>query len=95
MNSVCRSINLASNIVAPIAVGQVLYFLSQMITAVSIACWNIISFAIEILLLWSIYRENPKLSVKEVHHPKADVLLQGRDQFNDLETAAVIKKCSL
>ena len=76
MNSVCRSINLASNIIAPIAVGQILYLLSQIIAAAIIAAWNVVSFAIEILLLWSIYRENPKLSVKLTE--KKDVLLEGR-----------------
>jgi len=76
MNSVCRSINLASNIIAPIAVGQILYFLSEVIAATSIAGWNVVSFVVEILLLWSIYRENPKLSVKVINE-KQDVLLQG------------------
>jgi len=76
MNSVCRSINLASNIIAPIAVGQILYLLSQIIAAAIIAAWNVVSFAIEILLLWSIYRENPKLSVKLTE--KKDVLLEDK-----------------
>lgn len=65
MNSTCRSIDLATNIIAPIAVGQVMYFLSHIIAAMAIASWNVISFFIEYILLWKIYKDFPRLAVKE------------------------------
>jgi len=73
MNSACRSIDLTTNVVAPVAVGQMLYFLSQIITAAILAAWNVVSFMIEILLLWEIYQENPNLSIKVVEHSKKDI----------------------
>ena len=65
MNSTCRSIDLATNIIAPIAVGQVMYFLSHIIAAIAIASWNIVSFFIEFFLLWNIYQEFPKLAAEK------------------------------
>ncbi|XP_046459342.1 solute carrier family 40 member 1-like [Daphnia pulex] len=64
MNSTCRSIDLATNMIAPIAVGQVMYFLSHIVAAVTIASWNVLSFFIECFLLWRIYKEFPNLAVK-------------------------------
>ena len=64
MNSTCRSIDLATNMIAPIAVGQVMYFLSHIAAAVTIASWNVLSFFIECFLLWRIYKEFPNLAVK-------------------------------
>ncbi|EFX70364.1 putative ferroportin [Daphnia pulex] len=64
MNSTCRSIDLATNMIAPIAVGQVMYFLSHIVAAVTIASWNVLSFFIEGFLLWRIYKEFPNLAVK-------------------------------
>lgn len=77
MNSACRTIDLATNIIAPTAVGQMMYFLSHTVTAMVIVAWNVVTFVIEITLLWLIYRENPKLSVKQMESTKKDVLLQG------------------
>nr|CAH0102250.1 unnamed protein product [Daphnia galeata] len=64
MNSTCRSIDLATNMIAPIAVGQVMYFLSHIAVAVTIASWNVLSFFIECFLLWRIYKEFPNLALK-------------------------------
>ncbi len=64
MNSTCRSIDLATNMIAPIAVGQVMYFVSHIVTAITIAAWNVASFFVECMLLWRIYKEFPKLAVK-------------------------------
>lgn len=77
MNSTCRSIDLATNIIAPIAVGQVMYFVSHIMAAVIIAAWNVVSFFVESFLLWRIYKKFPKLAQKE-KAPKAEVeLLKG------------------
>lgn len=65
LNSTCRSIDLAVNIIAPIAVGQVMYFLSHIIAAVLIAAWNVVSFFVEYIVLRDIYNDNPQLAVKQ------------------------------
>ena len=65
MNSTCRSIDLAVNILAPIAVGQIMYFISHMAAGVVIATWNVVSFFIEYFLLWKIYKEFPSLAVRK------------------------------
>ena len=64
MNSICRSIDLTIGIVARIAVGQLMIFVSQIVTAVTIAGWNVASFSIEYFLLRKIYDENPQLAIK-------------------------------
>lgn len=56
---------MAVNIIAPIAVGQVMYFLSHIVAAVLIAAWNVVSFFVEYLVLRDIYNENPQLAVKQ------------------------------
>jgi iron-regulated transporter 1 len=56
---------LAVNIVAPIAVGQVMYFLSHIVAAVIIAAWNVVSFFVEFLVLRDIYNDNPQLAIKQ------------------------------
>lgn len=73
MNSACRSIDLMTNVVAPVAVGQMLYFLSHNITAAALATWNVVSFVIELVLLWSIYRENPNLAIKIPENSKKEL----------------------
>ena len=65
LNSTCRSIDLAVNIIAPIAVGQVMYFLSHIVAAMLIAAWNVVSFFVEYLVLRDIYNENPQLAIKQ------------------------------
>ena len=70
MNSTCRSIDLATNMIAPIAVGQVMYFLSHIVAAVTIASWNVLSFFIEYFLWWRIYKEFPNLAVKNSTNEK-------------------------
>jgi len=64
---------LAVNIIAPIAVGQVMYFLSHIVAAVLIAAWNVVSFFVEYLVLRDIYNENPQLAIKQnVNKPPVD-----------------------
>lgn len=51
--------------IAPIAVGQVMYFVSHIVAATTIASWNVLSFFIECFFLWRIYLEFPSLAVKD------------------------------
>ena len=80
MNSACRTIDLATNIIVPTAVGQMMYFLSHIVTATIIVAWNVIAFVVEILLLWHIYREYPKLAIKKTDSRKKDALLRDVDK---------------
>lgn len=84
MNSTCRSIDLATNMIAPIAVGQVMYFVSHIVAAVTIASWNVLSFFVEFLLLWRIYLEFPALAVKDKAAVKERQPLNGK--FRQLST---------
>jgi len=64
MNSVLRTIELTTYMVAPIVVGQLFHFAGYVFTGFFIAGWNVVSVALEYLLLNSIYREYPKLDRK-------------------------------
>lgn len=64
--------------IAPIAVGQVMYFLSHIVAAITIASWNVASFFVEYLLLWRIYLEFPDLAVKEKAATQEEQPLQGK-----------------
>lgn len=76
MNSTCRSIDLAINMIAPIAVGQIMFFVSHIVAAIVIAAWNVISFFIEYFLLWNIYKDFPNLKLKNIP-AVSENLLQG------------------
>jgi len=92
MNSACRSIDLMTNVIAPVVVGQMLYFLSQIITAIALATWNVVSFAVEIFLLWKIYEEYPNLAVKAGKDmAKGTPHLNNHISFADAEKEAVPK----
>ncbi|PSN34502.1 hypothetical protein C0J52_13402 [Blattella germanica] len=66
VNSAFRAIDLLTQVVAPVVVGIVQDQISKLISAVSIAVWNICSMFVEYYLLWLIYKENPNLSVKSI-----------------------------
>ena len=83
MNSTCRSIDLATNIIAPIAVGQIMYFLSHFIAAVVIATWNIISFFLEYILLWKIYLEFTKLAIKKTKQDKKEKIQETEETIQE------------
>ena len=51
MNSVLRTIELTTYIVAPIVVGQLFHFAGYIFTGFFIAGWNVVSVALEYLLL--------------------------------------------
>lgn len=90
INSTCRSIDLTTNMIAPIAVGQVMYFVSHIVAATTIASWNVLSFFIECFLLWRIYLEFPSLAVKDQTVISEKQPLQGsNDKESDQPTADV------
>jgi iron-regulated transporter 1 len=65
MTAFLRRIDLTTNILAPIGVGQIFTYGSLFIGAVFIAAWNVISFFIEYYLLWKVYHSVPALASKK------------------------------
>ena len=56
MNSVLRSIELTTHMVAPVLVGQLFSFLGYDWTGIFIAGWNLASVCVEYTLLERIYK---------------------------------------
>jgi hypothetical protein len=66
MTAVLRRIDLTTNILAPVGVGQIMTYGSLFIGAVFIASWNLLSFFVEYYLLWKVYQSVPALAVKTI-----------------------------
>merc|ERR1719210_728626 len=64
MNSILRTIELTTYMLAPAAAGQLFTFCGFGYTGIIIAGWNIISVVIEYVLLALIYRKYPALATK-------------------------------
>ena len=64
MNSILRTIELATYMLAPVISGQLFYFIGYIWTGVFIAVWNGISVVCEYTLLNGIYKRYPKLAEK-------------------------------
>ncbi|XP_039613843.1 solute carrier family 40 member 1 [Polypterus senegalus] len=64
MNATVRVIDQLTNILAPMAVGQIITFGSPLIGCVFISCWNLCSMCLEYYLLRLVYRKTPALAVK-------------------------------
>ncbi|XP_077346927.1 ferroportin-like [Lithobates pipiens] len=64
MNATMRQIDQLTNILAPMAVGQIVTFGSSVIGCAFIAAWNFASMCIEYLVLWKVYQKTPALAHK-------------------------------
>ncbi|XP_053571262.1 solute carrier family 40 protein member 1-like [Bombina bombina] len=64
MNATVRRIDQLTNILAPMAVGQIMTFGSPVIGCGFIAGWNLVSMGVEYLLLWKVYQKIPVLAMK-------------------------------
>ncbi|XP_075036119.1 ferroportin isoform X1 [Mixophyes fleayi] len=64
MNATVRRIDQLTNILAPMAVGQIMTFGSPVIGCGFIAGWNLVSMCVEYLLLWKVYQKTPALAIK-------------------------------
>lgn len=64
MNATVRRIDQVSNILAPMAVGQIMTFGSAMVGCGFISGWNLCSMCLEYYLLWKIYQRTPALAIK-------------------------------
>ncbi|CAI5762094.1 solute carrier family 40 member 1 [Podarcis lilfordi] len=64
MNATIRRIDQLTNILAPMAVGQIMTFGSPVIGCGFISGWNLISMCAEYMLLWKVYQKTPALAHK-------------------------------
>lgn len=64
MNATIRRIDQLTNILAPMAVGQIMTFGSPVIGCGFISAWNLVSMCVEYFLLWKVYQRTPALAVK-------------------------------
>ncbi|XP_077175563.1 ferroportin [Paroedura picta] len=64
MNATIRRIDQLTNILAPMAVGQIMTFGSPVIGCGFISGWNLMSMCVEYLLLWKVYQKTPALAHK-------------------------------
>lgn len=64
MNATVRRIDQLTNILAPMAVGQIMTFGSPVIGCGFIAGWNLMSMCVEYMLLWKVYQKTPALAIK-------------------------------
>ncbi|XP_047629008.1 solute carrier family 40 member 1 [Phacochoerus africanus] len=70
MNATIRRIDQLTNILAPMAVGQIMTYGSAVIGCGFISGWNLVSMCVEYFLLWKVYQKTPALAVKAV--PKVE-----------------------
>merc|ERR1719315_714104 len=68
MNSILRTIELTTYMLAPAAAGQLFTFCGFGLTGLIIAGWNIVSVCLEYLLLALIYKKYPALGHKKNKH---------------------------
>jgi iron-regulated transporter 1 len=61
-----RTIDLTTNILAPLIMGQIITFGSPLAGTIFISSWNFISALIEYFLLYTIYNNVPELGEKSV-----------------------------
>ena len=73
INSTCRSIDWITKGLGPVVVGQMFYNLPQVVVAIIIGSYNFVSFFVEFLILWGLYRDYPKLAIKVVPGEKEHV----------------------
>jgi len=73
MNSILRTIELITYMVAPAVAGQLFTFLGFGFTGIFIALWNIVSVMLEYLLLHLIYNKYPALANKKLSESEQEV----------------------
>ena len=71
MNSILRTIELTTYMLAPVIAGQLFYFIGYMWTGIFIAIWNILSVICEYGLLNGIYHQYPRLAKKVTEGSKS------------------------
>jgi len=64
MNAILRTIDLSTHILAPLILGQIITYGSQLSGVIFIGAWNLISALVEYNLLRAIYKAIPALAQK-------------------------------
>ncbi|XP_035824645.1 solute carrier family 40 member 1 [Aplysia californica] len=65
MTATMRAIDLTTQIVAPIATGQIMTFAGEENGAIFIGAWNLCSVIVEYVLIWKVYNTVPALRKKK------------------------------
>lgn len=78
MNAAFRTLDLTCNIAAPSLAGFLFYLIGNNSTAIAVGCWNVVSLIAEYLLLASIYKKIPNLSIKHFANDTSDEDLSPR-----------------
>lgn len=81
MNATMRRIDQVTNILAPLAVGQVMTLASNVVGCGFILGWNLVSLIVEFFFLSRVYRIVPALSVKPPAVEEDQVYLQRMERM--------------
>ena len=71
VNANVRTIDLVCNLAAPLLTGQLLFFTSHLVTAITVCVWNIVSAVAEFLLLRYIYRSHSALRLEKTRQTQS------------------------
>ncbi|XP_055358936.1 solute carrier family 40 member 1 isoform X1 [Betta splendens] len=85
MNATMRRIDQVTNILAPLAVGQVMTLASNVVGCGFILGWNLVSLIVEFFFLSRVYRIVPALSVKPPAVEVDQVYLQRMERRHSVE----------
>ncbi|XP_046573533.1 solute carrier family 40 member 1-like [Haliotis rubra] len=95
MTATLRRMDLAAQILAPIASGEIVYFFKVRNGALIMAAWNVVSMFIEYYLLWKVYNQVPALQ-KEKYWQKDDTTDKSshKPSLDALKTGEKFKTCA-
>ncbi|XP_051575025.1 solute carrier family 40 member 1-like [Myxocyprinus asiaticus] len=89
MNATMRRIDQVTNILAPLAVGQVMTLASNVVGCGFILGWNLVSLIVEFIFLSRVYRIVPELSVKPPTMEHQSYLEKKRESKRSQDTTSV------
>nr|XP_014350062.1 PREDICTED: solute carrier family 40 member 1-like isoform X3 [Latimeria chalumnae] len=90
MNSTIRQIDLFSKLLSPIAVGQIMAFISSKIGCAFIAGWNVFSMGVEYWLFHKVYKMIPALAKKNVRRQKLQGQISDEAKRESITSAAAV-----
>uniref|UniRef100_A0A665V5Y4 Solute carrier family 40 member n=1 Tax=Echeneis naucrates TaxID=173247 RepID=A0A665V5Y4_ECHNA len=95
MNATMRRIDQVTNILAPLAVGQVMTLASNVVGCGFILGWNLVSLIVEFFFLSRVYRIVPALSVKPPVVELDEVYLERRESSQALILTCITTRGSI
>uniref|UniRef100_A0A3B4T8W1 Solute carrier family 40 member n=1 Tax=Seriola dumerili TaxID=41447 RepID=A0A3B4T8W1_SERDU len=93
MNATMRRIDQVTNILAPLAVGQVMTLASNVVGCGFILGWNLVSLIVEFFFLSRVYRIVPALSIKPPVLEEDEVYLQSMERRLPLKEITDLPLC--